>query len=301
MPDAAALTDTTDGLADAREFARSVAGVLDRALPRQPGAWVPGEAPPRPGATGAAGAADAAGAAGLIAALDAIGWDAVAGNRELVACAGLGGIELGRRLAPVWQLDRLLGAAPLAGDLVRSIDSEHPRVLRRGADGVARCRVERAEPCPSAAGLDVHRVLAFGPDEPVDGDAFAALRGPWLAASVGYLAGIGEAALALTVDYTGQRRAFGTTLGALAPVQQRLASAATAVRGVTLLAADEPDSDSLQYAGVAIAEACAACQQVSGAIAFTLEYPLHRHTQLARGLQTFNEALLLDDRGALAA
>lgn len=288
MPHVAALTDATDGLADAREFARSVAGVLDRALAGQPNRWVPGEAVTH------------AGAAELTGALDAIGWDAVAGDPGLVAFAGLGGVELGRRLAPLWQIDRLLGAAPLAGDLVRSVDPEHPWVLRRGAAGVVRSRLQRAEPCPSAAGLDVHRVLALGRDEPADGDALATARQAWLAASVGYLAGNGEAALAMTVDYTRQRRAFGATLGALAPVQQRLASAATAVRGVTLLAADEPDGDCLQYAGVAIAEACAGCQQVSGAIAFTLEYPLHRHTQLARGLQTFNEALLVESSGALA-
>ena len=46
------------------------------------------------------------------------------------------------------------------------------------------------------------------------------------------------------------------------------------------------------HAGPAIAAACAACQQVTGAIGFTLEYPLHRYTQRAWALATWNEALL---------
>jgi alkylation response protein AidB-like acyl-CoA dehydrogenase len=75
-------------------------------------------------------------------------------------------------------------------------------------------------------------------------------------------------------------------------VQQLLAAAATAVRGATLLAAEAPDDDALAYAGPAVAEACAACQQVTGAIGFTLEYPLHRYTQRARALAVWNEALL---------
>jgi butyryl-CoA dehydrogenase len=41
-----------------------------------------------------------------------------------------------------------------------------------------------------------------------------------------------------------------------------------------------------------VAEACAACQQVTGAIGFTLEYPLQRYTQRARGLAAWNDALL---------
>ena len=113
-----------------------------------------------------------------------------------------------------------------------------------------------------------------------------------MAASVGYLAGLGQAALDLTVDYVRQRRAFGTTLAALAPVQQQLAGAATAVRGVRLLAGEDPATDALAYAGPAVAEACAACQQVTGAIGFTLEYPLHRYTQRARALAVWNDALL---------
>jgi alkylation response protein AidB-like acyl-CoA dehydrogenase len=78
----------------------------------------------------------------------------------------------------------------------------------------------------------------------------------------------------------------------LAPVQQLLAGAATSVRGVRLLAGEQPDGDALAHAGVAVAEACAACHQATGAIGFTLEYPLHRYTQRARALAAWNDVLL---------
>jgi len=280
------IAAVNEELEDAREFARSVAGVLDRAANGEGSRWVPGQPPGRSDGSE------------LTERLDALGWDALAGDPALVTCAGLAAVELGRRLAPLWQLDRLLGAAPAAGELVRCLPEHTNRawVLRGTAGAIQRCPIAAAEPCPSAAGLDVHRVAIAQdiPGEPVDPAAFATARQAWLAASVGYLAGIGEAALSLTVDYTRQRQAFGGPLAALAPVQQRLASAATAVRGVALLAADVPDADGLLHAGTAIASACADCQQVSGAIAFTLEYPLHRYTQLARALETFNEALVGD-------
>jgi hypothetical protein len=198
--------------------------------------------------------------------------------------AGAAAVALGRRLAPIELIDRLLGAAPACGDLVRSLWEGAP-VL--GRDGAHRT-VTRAEPLPSAEGLDVHRLLELG--EPAPAGAPAA--GAWRAAGVGYLAGVGERALQMTVEYVGQRRAFGATLGALAPVQQLLAGAATSVRGVRLLAGAAPDADGLAHAGTAIWEACAACQQVTGAIGFTLEYPLHRHTQRARALATWNDSLL---------
>jgi alkylation response protein AidB-like acyl-CoA dehydrogenase len=103
---------------------------------------------------------------------------------------------------------------------------------------------------------------------------------------------VGEGALELTVTYARQRRAFDSTLAALAPVQQLLARAATEIRGVRLLATMGAGADALAHAGPAIADACAACQQVTGAIGFTLEYPLQRYTQRARALAVWNDALL---------
>ncbi|MGO9819235.1 MAG: acyl-CoA dehydrogenase family protein [Solirubrobacteraceae bacterium] len=271
-------------LSEARAFAESVARLLDRHA-RPPGGWSPGDA-----------GADAQ--AELTTLLDELGWSALAQDPELVACAGLGALELGRRLAPLHHVDRLLGGSPLVGDLVRTLVPQHAAL---GCDGgvVVRRTVVRAEPVASSDGLDVHRMLELGEPSEVSGTETAASA--WTAAGVGYLAGLGRAALDLTVGYVGQRRAFGSTLAALAPVQQLLADAATDVRGVELLAGHRPDGDALAHAGPAIADACEACQQVTGAIGFTLEYPLHRYTQRARALGAWNDALLMADQSSAIA
>lgn len=244
-------------LSEASAFAESVAGVLGRHGAESPE---------------------------LAELLDGLGWGTLAHDEALTDCAGLGAVELGRRLAPIHTVDRLLGAAPMAGDLARSLGEELVAV----ADG--RCvLVRRCEPVASADGLEVHRVLERGE---VLGEVSPTARAAWRVASVGYLAGLGQGALELTVDYVRQRRAFGSTLAALGPVQQLLAGAATAVSGVRLLAGASPDDEALAHAGAAVAEACAACHQVTGAIGFTLEYPLHRYTQRARALAVWNDALL---------
>lgn len=257
-------------LTEARAFAESVAGSLERcgAAPASP--WAPGDTsePPSPE---------------LFSALDDLGWRALAEDPSLTDCAGLAAIELGRRLAPVVHIDRLLGGGPVVGELVRSLGSESIAVL----DGRL-VSVRRSEPVASAEGIDVRRVLELGD---AAGVLSPAALSAWTAASVGYLAGLGQGALDLTVEYVGQRRAFGSTLAALGPVQQLLAGAATAVRGASLLAAESANRDALAHAGHAAVTACAACHQVTGAIGFTLEYALHRYMQRARAIAVWNEAL----------
>lgn len=277
MPSAVTIDD---GLAEARLFAQSVAGVLRRERVEHRG-WVPGTIPNTD-------------TSALVAALDQLGWPTVATDPELVSCAGLAGVELGRALAPVAVLDGLLGASPLAGSLIRSrvAGARAVSVADDDAPGLVVRPIVAAEAVASADGLDLHSVSALGAPEPVDPDAWTVALAAWLAAGVGYLAGLGEGALELTVTYVRQRRAFDTTLAALAPVQQLLARAATEIRGVRLLAAAAPGADGLAHAGPAIADACAACQQVTGAIGFTLEYPLQRYTQRARALASWNDALI---------
>jgi hypothetical protein len=293
MHGAAELIDAglVDGSEEARAFADSVAGVVTR-LGYAPSDWRPGEAP---------GDRDERERA-VCAALEALGWSSLADGRELAAFAGLGAVELGRRLAPIEPVDALLGASPLAGDLARTLGTP-PIALVREQGRLVRRAVHSAQPCPSAEGLRVARVQRLGPPLGFAAEGEVALAA-WLAASIGYLGGLGQGALELTVDYVGQRRAFGSTLAALAPVQQMLAGAATRVRGVRLLAAQAPgaghtpgarrqaQADALAHAGEAIVSACAACQQATGAIGFTLDYPLHRYAQRARALATWNDALL---------
>jgi butyryl-CoA dehydrogenase len=274
-------TIVSERLDDGRAFADSVAGVLARHRPdANAPSWSPGG--DDESATGWDGLGDA---------LGELGWTSVAADPALVVCAGLAGAELGRAAAPIAELDRLLGAAPLAGELIRG-PVAGDGCLERIAGEVVRRPVLGAERCPSPEGLHVRRVTNAGPPDPIDIAEWAIAWPAWLAASTGYLAGLGEAALALTVAYVRDRAAFGATLGALAPVQQLLAGAATAVRGVTLLCADTPGEDALRHAGPAVREACDACHQVSGAIGYTLEYPLHRFSQRARALATWNDALL---------
>jgi hypothetical protein len=255
---------------EARAFADSVAGALDR-CGQPPASWSPGKT-------------DGTSWPQLEAILDELGWDTLAQDHTLVSCAGLGAVELGRRLAPLHQVDRLLGGGPMVAELIRSLGAEGIAVA-----GDQLVRIRRAEPVPSADGLDVHRVVELG--EAI-GEVSPTAVATWRAAMTGYLAGLGEGALDLTVGYVRQRRAFGSTLAALAPVQQLLADAATAVEGVKLLAGEDSEGDALAHAGPAVADACAACHQVTGAIGFTLEYPLHRYTQRARALAAWNDALL---------
>jgi hypothetical protein len=262
-------------LDDARVFAESVAGVVERTVSAR-AVWTPGEvSEPWPA---------------LEDALRAVEWPAVGTDPELAEFAALGALELGRRAAPLSSVDRLLGGSPLFGDLVRCLVPDGSVVVID--DGPALRSVITAEPVPAADGLEVHRVIELGPAVAIDLSAWDTARLAWLSAGIGYLAGIGQAALDLTVAYVRDRAAFGTTLGGLAPVQQLLSGAATAVRGVSLVATADPGPEALAHAGAAITAACGACQQVTGAIGYTLEYPLHRFTQRARALSVWNETLL---------
>jgi butyryl-CoA dehydrogenase len=267
-------------MSQARTFADSVAGVLDRHQPATITTWSPGALETGPHEW-----------TGLTAALDTLDWAALTEEPDLLLWAGLAGIELGRRAAPITELDRLLGLAPLVDELIRCAVPSETCVQRLDGELVQR-PIVRSEREASADGLDVHRVRELGDPVAVDPELWDAGWNTWLAASTGYLAGLGRGALELTVDYVRGRSAFGSTLAALAPVQQLLAGAVTAVDGVSELAAASPDADALSYAGPAISSACAACHQVSGGIGYTREYPLHRFTQRARALSTWNTEIL---------
>ena len=105
MPPTAGVSD---GLAEARAFAESVAGVLGRAeTPETASSWVPGEASQNSWPE-------------IDALLDELGWDSLTEQAELAPYAGLAAVELGKQLAPVREVDRLLGGSPLADDLIRT-------------------------------------------------------------------------------------------------------------------------------------------------------------------------------------
>jgi len=255
-------------VAEAAAFAEAVATAADRTLGPPPD-WKPG-----------AVLDDRSPA--LSDALAAMGWLDLAGDAGLASLAGAAAVGLGRRVAPLADLDALLGGSPLAGDLVRygAVTTILP--------GGARVAVERSEPVAYGDALGVHRVLALQPDGRVAPVALTA----WTAASTGYVAGLSAWAFETALEYVRGRRAFGGTLASLAPVQQRLADAATLVDGLTLLVEEEHSAAALCHAGAAAVEITASCQQLVGAIGFTLEFPLQRAYRRARAVQLWADALL---------
>ena len=263
--------------AEIRAFAESIATAVDRTC-GEPVAW-------RPGTTSDDRRPE------LTAALATAGWPSVGEDPELLPFVGPGGRELGRRLAPLCELDILLGGSPLAGELVRYC-GEGELAVRVEPDALTLIRIQRSLPCPYGDAIGVARVVSAADDRRIDGRIASARLAAWIAATVGYCAGVGEFAFELTLDYARNRRAFGTTLAGLAPVQQLLADAATAVGGLSLLASGLPDAAALAHAGRALCDATALSQQVSGAIAFTLEYPLQRAYRRARTLKLWSDAVL---------
>ena len=257
---------------EAAAFAEAVGLAVDRTL-GEPEPWGPGLVQDDRSAE-------------LADALAGMGWLDVGRDPELLPLAGPAGLELGRRLAPLSELDALLGGSPLAGDLVR-----HGAATAVDRDGTV-FAVDRAEPCPtatrSACTACSRAARSAAPGIPP--------FGAWTAASTGYLAGLCEWALDVALEHAKGRRAFGATLAALAPVQQRLADAATAARGLRLLAYDSPGRAALAHAGPAAVDVTAGCQQVVGAIGFTLEFPLQRAYRRARAVQLWADALIAPSR-----
>ncbi len=290
-------------------FAEAVATAADRTL-TAPEPWRPG-------------AVQDDRSPALSDALAAMGWLDLAADPALLPLAGPAALALGRRLAPLDALDALLGGSPLAGGLVRhnarravapiapnasvaagraigTADSRASGSAIPPSDAMAAAEaaatgdtiavayaIEASEPVAYGDALGVHRVLASSPAGQVGATAGAA----WTAASAGYLAGLADWALALALDHAKGRRAFGTTLAGLAPVQQRLADAATVARGLALLAQGTPGRAALAYAGGAAVEVASACQQVVGAVGFTLEFPLQRAFRRARAARPWSDAL----------
>ena len=235
-------TSVSDGPAEASSFAESVAGVIGRHGPAATGGWVPGSAVRR----------------------------SVAGADRVARRSRVGDARPRRRARPV-RRPRRARARPRAW--LRSITSTVCSAAARspvtscarfGVERLVRRRGERRGRAPADRALAsrVRRRRGSTCTGSLElGDAVrgrARRRGRWHSApglrpASGYLAGLGQGALDLTVDYVRQRRAFGSTLAALGPVQQLLAGAATAVRGVRLLAGEGPDADALAHAGPAIA------------------------------------------------
>jgi hypothetical protein len=266
-----------EGAVEARRFAETVAAVAARHPVADP--W-------RPGA--AVSDADPA----LDAALAAAGWDDLGRDPALLPFAAPAGAALGSAFASLAPVDRLLGGALCAGGLARYARAgdllAEPRAGR-----VELARAERAEPVPYTDALGVARVEPAAAGEPADPARMAA----WTAASTGYLAGMAGASLRLALEHARSRRAFGGPLAALEPVQQMLADAATLADGLELLTENAPGADALAHAGEAAERALSICMQVTGALGFTLEFPLQRAYRRTRAARAWADAALIGWEG----
>jgi len=261
------------------QFAATVAAIVARHATPDP--W-------RPGA--ATSDADPA----LEEALREAGWEELGHTPALLPFVAPAAAALGRGFASLAPVDALIGGVLKVGSLVRyPLDNAliveplrgELRVTPPGGrltsvpytDAIGVARVDR-EP----AG-----VPPIGPDE-------ARTRlAAWVAGSTGYLAGLTEEALRLALEHARSRRAFGGPLAALEPVQQMLADAATLADGLSLLAGDCPGPDALAHAGDAAERAVVVCMQVTGALGFTLEFPLQRAYRRSRSARAWADAVLL--------
>jgi alkylation response protein AidB-like acyl-CoA dehydrogenase len=261
---------------EARAFAATVAAIVSRHAPVDP--W-------RPGA--AVSDADPA----LDHALAEAGWDELATDERLLPLVAPAALELGRSCASLAPVDRLLGGAVRTGELARYAH-EGGRLVEPRAGALQVAEALRAVPLPHTDSLGVARV-EHGPARALPAGEARLRMAAWSAGSAGYLAGVAAGALRLALDHARSRRAFGGPLTALEPVQQLLADAATLAGGLELLAHDRPGRDALAHAGDAAERAVAICMQVTGALGFTLEFPLQRAHRRARASRSFADAVLL--------
>ena len=258
----------------ARDFADSVAGVAQGLAAGDP--WRPGSS-----------ASDANPA--LLSRLDALGWTELAVSAELAGVVGPAAFELGRVLAPLDTVDQLLGGALMAGPLSRYATEGATLARPRGAT-IVLATAERLEPLAYGDAIGVARVISCS--ETGEATEPATRRAAWVNASVGYLAGVLEYGLDLTLAHAKARIAFGRPLAALDTVQQQLAEVATAADGLRLLSLAQADDAALAYAGAEVAGGLAICHQVTGAIGFTLEYPLQRALRRARSMKAWADAIV---------
>jgi alkylation response protein AidB-like acyl-CoA dehydrogenase len=265
------------GPEEARQFAATVAAIAQHARSDRwpPDPWLPG---------GAVSDADPA----LQGALTDAGWDELGSDEQLLPLAAPAGAELGRAFATLAPVDRLLGGALCVDGLARYAE-EGGTLVEPRQGRLVRGSAASLQAVAYTDALGAGHVELDGENEvPRPEISMAA----WCAASTGYLAGLAEEALRLALEHARSRRAFGGPLTALEPVQQSLADAATLVDGLTLLTAELPGANALAHAGEAAERAVGICMQVTGALGFTLEFPLQRAYRRSRSARSWADAVL---------
>ena len=223
----------------------------------------------------------------LSAGLSALGWDdLVEGGPSALPFLGAAALELGRAAAPFSTVISALGGSPVSGGLAMYVDTCSWVALPGPDDGYSLARIVSSEPVNFSDSLGVHRVTeTAGGDTP--GNAADRLAA-WETGTVGYLAGLADGVLSLTVDHARNREAFGKTLAQIETVQQRLADAATVTEALVLSAREGATGlPALAHASSVATTVMAQGHQVVGAIGFTLEFPLQRFSRRAKALSAF--------------
>ena len=182
-----------------------------------------------------------------------------------------GAIELGRAVAPLCLVDEATLGAPLGlGSRVRHGSGRvglRDVVARPECSAFAAFADARREPTLDGTGTVIAEI-ADPAESLADGEA---RLHAWAAATLGYLAGLADAAVAAAVAHANAREQFGAPLGALPAVQGRLAEAALArdglaarPRGRAIDPARAFLADELAWAGGACREVTAQAIQVHG-------------------------------------
>lgn len=228
--------------------------------------------------------------AGLAARLADLGWGEL-WQEGLAGVAVAGAFELGRVVAPLAPLDTatLGGALTLAGR-IRHAGGGPGALMERGTLRLGAVTGGEREATLDGLGT-VRDVTVVGEIVP-DGEArFAA----WAAATLAYLAGLADGALARATAHVSAREQFGAPLGALPAVRGRLADAALTRDALLLCAWDgvcDPSGvwEALAWGGSACREATGHALQVHGGIGFALEGGMHRFHRRAKSVQVWADA-----------
>jgi len=159
-------------------------------------------------------------------------------------------------------------------------------VFGEGGDArVVSCEPGAVEGVPSWFGFPLGRVA---PATLAQGESLGRASGErllawWRVGLAAELAGTMRTALAVTLEYLKERRQFGKTIGSFQAVQHRLAECHVVCESARWLALEAAASGApSEAAATAAAHAAAAAQrvftethQLSGAIGYTREHPLH--------------------------
>jgi hypothetical protein len=216
-----------------------------------------------------------------------VGWSSIGDEEVGASLVAVAAVALGRGVLSLSHVDSLLGGSPVVAGLVRHGAAGGAAYEILPGDRLSELRIVRLQP---VAYGDASGVASLTESERVgavaDGEAARRLEA-WRAASIGYLTGLAAVAFEDCLEHVRTREAFGSTLDALQGVQARLADASTALEGASLLVEHEHSWAALSHVAAVAVDVTAICHQLTGALGYTLEYPLQRRSRRARAMRSW--------------